>query len=211
MSRRRRGVDRDRRPGRLRIVHPVRTLVVSLAVAACSRAPTPAANAPPPATPRHTAADVHFMSGMIAHHAQAVRISRWAVDSIHGAGPAIRGMGERMLVSQADEIALIETWLSDRGAARMEHDMAMPGMLTPAQLAQLDVARGAEFDRLFLTFMIAHHRGALTMVDELLATAGAAQDGFVSQFAGDVYADQTAEIERMQRLLAALTFGGKTP
>lgn len=189
----------------------MRKLVLSLAIAACSRAPSPAGSAPTPSPPRHTPADVHFMSGMIVHHAQAVRISRWAMDSIHGAGPAIRGMGERMLVSQVDEITLIETWLGDRGLAPMDHAMPMPGMLTDAQLAQLDGARGAEFDRLFLTYMIPHHRGALTMVDGLLATPGAAQDGFVSQFARDVYADQTAEIERMQRLLAALTFGGKTP
>ena len=85
--------------------------------------------------------------------------------------------------------------------------MLMPGMLTPAQLAQLDSARGPEFDRLFLTFMIQHHQGAITMVDELLARQGAAQDGLVFRFAADVNADQTTEIDRMNRMLAAMSPG----
>jgi uncharacterized protein (DUF305 family) len=89
--------------------------------------------------------------------------------------------------------------------------MLMPGMLTPDQLAQLDRARGPEFDRLFLTLMIQHHEGALTMVQQLLGTQGAAQDGLVFRFAADVHADQTTEIARMRRMLAALPNGGKTP
>lgn len=188
---------------------PVRTLIATLAVAACSRAPFVGNVATPaPTGPRHTAADVHFMAGMIAHHAQAVRIGGWGVDTIHAASPAIRAMCGRMLVAQRDEIAILEAWLRERGIAPADHEMRMPGMLTPEQLARLEAARGAEFDRLFLTFMIEHHRGAIAMVDQLLATPGAAQDGLVFQFAADVHADQTAEIERMQRQLAALTFGG---
>jgi uncharacterized protein (DUF305 family) len=77
----------------------------------------------------------------------------------------------------------------------------MPGMLTPEQMAQLDAGRGREFDRLFLTFMIQHHQGALTMVAQLLAAPGAAQDGPVFRFAADVNADQTTEIDRMTRML----------
>jgi uncharacterized protein (DUF305 family) len=80
----------------------------------------------------------------------------------------------------------------------------MPGMLTPAQMAQLDAARGIDFDRLFLTFMMQHHRGALTMVDSLFKTPGAAQDEIVFKFANDVQADQTTEIDRMQQMLDAL-------
>jgi len=79
--------------------------------------------------------------------------------------------------------------------------MLMPGMLTPQQMAQLDSARGREFDRLFLQYMIMHHQGAITMVQQLLATPGAAQDGPVFRFASDVNADQTTEINRMTLML----------
>ena len=82
--------------------------------------------------------------------------------------------------------------------------MLMPGMLTDEQLAQLDAARGMAFDRLFLTLMIQHHEGAVTMVDELFGSPGAGQDEVVFRFASDVYADQTTEIDRMQKMLAAL-------
>jgi uncharacterized protein (DUF305 family) len=86
----------------------------------------------------------------------------------------------------------------------MEHVMPMPGMLSEAQMATLDSARGPEFDRLFLTWMIQHHQGALTMVDSLFKTPGAAQDEIVFKFANDVHADQTTEIDRMQQMLSAL-------
>jgi uncharacterized protein (DUF305 family) len=89
----------------------------------------------------------------------------------------------------------------------MEHEMLMPGMLTEPQLKQLDEARGKEFDRLFLTFMIQHHRGAVTMVTDLFGTYGAAQDATVFKIASDVSADQTTEIARMQKMLASLIFG----
>ena len=79
--------------------------------------------------------------------------------------------------------------------------MMMPGMLTPEQLAQLDRARGPEFDRLFLVFMIQHHQGALTMVDEVMNAKGAAQDDTVFKFAADVSADQSTEIARMELML----------
>jgi uncharacterized protein (DUF305 family) len=87
----------------------------------------------------------------------------------------------------------------------MQHDMLMPGMLSAEELAQLDKARGKEFDRLFLTFMIKHHEGALKMVDDLFNAPGALQDEDIYTLASDIHADQTAEIERMQKMLA----GGK--
>ena len=163
----------------------------------------------------HSAADVKFMAGMIPHHAQAVLIGGWAATRATRAD--IRILAERIVVGQKDEIALMQTWLRDRRQpvpaadathARMvmdglEHDMLMPGMLTDAELAQLNAARGAEFDRLFLVFMIRHHEGALTMVEELFGSHGAAQDEVVFRFASDVFADQTTEIDRMQKMLAA--------
>lgn len=158
-------------------------------------------------------ADVEFMSGMIPHHAQAVLIAGWAAS--HGAREDVRILCERQVVAQRDEIVLMQNWLRDRGLPvpdanathhRMvmngvEHDMLMPGMLTDEELAQLDKARGPEFDRLFLTFMIKHHQGALTMVEQLFASHGAAQDEEVFRFASDVYADQTTEIDFMRKML----------
>ena len=93
----------------------------------------------------------------------------------------------------------------------MEHEMLMPGMLTDSQLKQLDQGRGKEFDRLFLTFMIQHHRGAVTMVKDLFDTYGAAQDITVFKLASDINADQTTEIERMQKMLASMIFGADIP
>ena len=90
----------------------------------------------------------------------------------------------------------------------VEHDMLMPGMLSPAELAQLDKARGGEWDRLFLTFMIRHHEGAITMVDELFESYGALQDEDIYKFASDMYADQTIEIERMHKMLEASSKDG---
>jgi uncharacterized protein (DUF305 family) len=91
----------------------------------------------------------------------------------------------------------------DRG----DHEMLMPGMLTPAQMKELDAARGQEFDRLFLTFMIQHHSGAVSMVKDLFGSYGAAQDELVFKFANDVNVDQTTEIARMRKMLAAVIFG----
>jgi uncharacterized protein (DUF305 family) len=155
------------------------------------------------------------MSGMIAHHAQAVLIAGWAVS--HDAGAAVRTLCARIVVSQQDEIATMERWLREHGQAvppadprglvmpGMDHPMPMPGMLTSGQLAQLDSARSADFDRVFLTLMIQHHRGALTMVSELLDRPNSARDGIVFQIASDINADQTVEIARMTRMLDAMT------
>lgn len=196
----------------IRDKQPLVVLVVLLAVAgemAAQSAPAPVRRLSLP--PTFTAADVVFMSGMIAHHAQAVQMAGWAPS--HGANPAIVALCERIVVAQQDEIALAQNWLRDRGEPAppadprghvmpgMDHPMLMPGMLTPPQMAQLDSARGGAFDRLFLDLMIQHHEGAVTMVNQLLDAAGAAQDGVVFRLAADVYADQTTEIHRMQLML----------
>ena len=181
--------------------------------------------------PPYNAADVRFMSGMIDHHAQAILIAGWA--PIHGASASVRALCERIVVGQRDEIALMQRWLRERGLSvpdgnpSRSHDMPgmdhapapapapapalMPGMLTPAQLAQLDAARGPEFDRLFLTFMIQHHQGAITMVNELFSANGATLDDFIFKYASDVNVDQTTEINRMGRMLAAMSSGERSP
>ena len=162
-------------------------------------------------------ADIEFMSGMIPHHAQAVIMAGWAQS--HGARDAVRILCERIVVGQGDEIAMMQLWLSDRGlpvpdakATKMkmmmngvEHEMLMAGMLTDAQMKELDAARGPEFDRLFLRYMIQHHEGAVSMVKELFDTPGAAQDPSVFKLASDVSADQTTEIARMRKMLATMT------
>jgi uncharacterized protein (DUF305 family) len=163
-----------------------------------------------------TPADVQFMSGMIYHHAQAVMMAGWA--PTHDASPTLRALCERIVVGQTDEINLMQRWLRDRRLRvpdpkavqmimpGMDSSMMMPGMLTAEQLAELDKSRGPDFDRLFLQFMIQHHRGAITMVNQLFGT-GSGEEEVVFKFASDVYADQTTEIDRMQRMLATLLFG----
>ena len=163
--------------------------------------------------PPYTKEDVAFLSGMIGHHAQAILMSSWA--PTHGAGSSVAGLAERILVAQRDEIAFMQRWLRERRETvpdgSTEHMMMpgmdmklMPGMLTAEQLIQLDKARGPEFDRLFLQFMIQHHEGALTMVDKLFAAQGAGQDEDVFKFAVDVHADQTTEINRMTLMLQSV-------
>ena len=171
----------------------------------------------------YTQADIDFMSHMIGHHAQAIAMSRWA--PTHGASPSIRVLADRIINAQQDEILTMQTWLRDRHEpvpeanpagmkmmmGGMEHMMLMPGMLTEEQMKQLDQARGPEFDRLFLTFMMQHHRGAVSMVKQLFDTYGAGQDETVFKFASDVNVDQTTEIARMDKMLIALTLGVSTP
>ena len=161
------------------------------------------------------------MQGMISHHAQAVVMAGWA--PTHGARESVRLLAERIDVAQRDEITFMQRWLRERYEMVPEpdagHDMAgrqmsmpgmsmpalMPGMLTPEQMAKLSAATGPEFDRLFLTYMIQHHQGALTMVTQLFSSQGAGQDGSIFRFASDVDADQTTEINRMRIMLAPPT------
>lgn len=178
---------------------------------------------------QHTAADVQFMTAMIAHHAQAVQMSSWA--ATHDAGPSVRTLAERIINGQQDEIVTMQQWLRDRGlpvpdakpvsmsggshaahgAHGAPHAGHMPGMLSDAQLQELDRARGREFDRLFLTYMIQHHRGAVRMVEQLVGTSGAAQDQTVFKFASDVNVDQSTEIARMQKMLVTITLQDPRP
>jgi epoxyqueuosine reductase len=176
----------------------------------------------------YTSADVHFMQGMIEHHAQALAMT--ALLPSRTTRPEMRLLAERIEVSQKDEIGLMSRWLDKRHEQVPDysrivaghHDttghsmsmpgmdmsngassMLMPGMLTPAQMSALAATTGAAFDRLFLEDMIRHHEGALVMVHDLFATNGAAQEPEIFQYASDIDADQRAEIMRMRALLAA--------
>lgn len=225
-------------------------LVLAFAVAAC-RTPTPAvAPASPRPTPRDSAAapvrtapdsvahrtdpapvvdpDTRFMQGMIVHHAQAVAMVALIPTHTNRADLAL--LGQRIDVSQRDEIAMMRRWLQDHHREvpvvdpqhehenMAGHDMmtmpampAMPGMLTREQMTRLESATGAAFDTLFLQGMIQHHEGALTMVAQLFATPGAGQQSQVFAFASDVDADQRAEINRMRALLDKLSVGAHRP
>lgn len=174
------------------------------------------AAAPVVARPAPTAADIKFMQGMIYHHAQAVLIAGWAPS--HGASPSVLTLCERIVVAQKDEIAYMQRWLREHGQSVPDlaaaHDMMpgmdpgsmMPGMLDAGQLSKLDAARGTDFDELFLTDMIQHHEGAVAMVNQLFAQ-GAGEEETMYKYASDVYADQTTEIVRMQKMLATMLFG----
>jgi uncharacterized protein (DUF305 family) len=155
-------------------------------------------------------ADTRFMQGMIGHHSQAVEMVALIPDRT--GSDTMKLLGKRIDVSQSDEINLMRTWLADRGlpppdphAHHMHGAMLMPGMLSPEEMERLSQAKGAEFDRLFLEGMIKHHRGALTMVEELFASPGAAQDSEIYAFATDVDTDQRMEIDRMGSMLQEIT------
>ena len=220
---------------RPRSIHPTAALLAVLALAACAAGPgTSAAPSPPPAAEvaelealyqartdsarlRFTPADVDFMTGMIAHHAQALVMA--ALAPTNGASPSVRTLCARIINAQRDEIATMQGWLRDRdqvapevhieGTALMlhgaaDHAMHMPGMLTAEQLAELEAVRGPDFHRLFLTYMIQHHRGAVTMVHDLFQVDGAALDDDAFKLASDIQVDQLTEIARMERMLDAL-------
>ncbi len=158
---------------------------------------------------QHTAADVRFMQGMIGHHAQALEMT--ALLESRTTSDDMRKLAQRIEVSQADEIKMMQQWLQARGQplpdphAHHAHGATlMPGMLTPEEMARLAAAKGPSFDRLFLEFMIKHHEGALTMVKDLFATRGAGQESEIFAFASDVDADQRMEIDRMGAMLSTV-------
>jgi len=154
---------------------------------------------------------------MIMHHAQAVEMT--ALINDRTTNKNLRLLGSRISHSQADEMKYMERWLRLRGESTSmpmssmhhmpgmdmsKHQMLMPGMLTEEQMDALKNAKADEFDRLFLTGMIQHHKGALTMVEELFNTAGAGQDSELFNFATDVDSGQRAEIRIMEAMLGEI-------
>lgn len=157
----------------------------------------------------YTEADVQFMQGMIAHHAQALEMT--ALLRPRSSREDMQKLALRIDVSQADEIGMMQEWLRSRGedvpdpSAHHAHGTRlMPGMLTQEQMGRLAEEKGAAFDRLFLEFMIQHHEGALVMVKELFAVPGAGQESEIFGFTSDVNADQLMEIDRMRNMLKEL-------
>jgi uncharacterized protein (DUF305 family) len=151
---------------------------------------------------QYTGADIKFMQGMIGHHAQALEMV--ALLQTRTLSPDMKKMAQRIQISQADEIKMMQSWLARHGQqvpTGKEHHthggMLMPGMLTDDEMKRLASEKGNAFDKLFLESMIRHHQGALTMVKELFATPGAGQDSDIFAFASDIEADQSAEIARM--------------
>ena len=159
---------------------------------------------------RFTDADVKFMQGMIAHHAQAIEITELL--AARNRRDVMQRLAQRIELSQEDEIAMMQEWLRSRGQAVPDLDAhhasgwePMPGMLTDQEMDQLEQAQAGEFDRLFLELMIKHHRGALTMVETLLSQRGAAQDSQLFGFTSDITSDQSMEIDRMDAMMAELS------
>jgi uncharacterized protein (DUF305 family) len=203
------------------------TALISLSVVALAQPPvivqpgapghankilTPATASAPPREP--TEADTLFMQGMIHHHQQAVEMTALMPARTHN--KKLLAFGKRISISQSDEIRFMQQWLEMHGkAVPAKHDMShmdakhmdmdampmMPGMLTPEQMRALEKSSGATFDRLFLTGMIQHHGGALTMVQDLFDTPAAGQDGALFDFVTDVDNTQTAEIKIMKSML----------
>lgn len=211
------------------LVRPLGIVVIFATVAGCRAATQPVGENPAPRDSladrvartdslrsSYTPADVEFMTGMIHHHAQALVMAGMAPS--HGASASLQIMADRIILGQNDEITWMQQWLADRNEPVPQprdpgmtlhgddHAMHMPGMLSNEQLAELDAARGPEFDRLFLTYMIQHHQGAITMVEELFSSYGAAQGDAIFKIASDISADQSSEIARMQSMLRAMLF-----
>ena len=155
---------------------------------------------------RYTKADVEFMQGMIAHHAQAIVMSKLA--ETNGANPQVLKLSRKIDQSQLPEILIMQDWLRRHGQFAPDtaswHGMRMDGMLTDEELQVLRTAKGVDFDRAFLVGMIKHHAGAIKMVDELFKSPGAGQEVDANIFANDVVTAQTAEIGIMRSLLAKL-------
>jgi uncharacterized protein (DUF305 family) len=143
------------------------------------------------------------MQGMIGHHAQALDMTDLVV--ARGTRDDVKLLAQRIALSQADEIKMMQEWLELRGEpipdAHAHHAASMPGMLTAAEMERLAAARGPAFDRLFLELMIKHHDGALLMVGELLSQPGGGRDEELLAFAADVDVDQRSEIARLAALL----------
>lgn len=206
--------------------------MVVLAAPACAQgaqlraASPPIVTAPDTAPGDYTKADVDFVQGMIAHHAQAVRMA--ALVPARSRLDALQSLARRIDISQRDEIRMMQHWLADHheripqpdlgsgaatdtamaampGMMMPAGDTLMPGMLTPEQMVHLAAADGADFDRLFLEGMIRHHEGALRMVAQLMSSPGATTNTQIFEFATNVDADQRAEIARMRALLDSLS------
>jgi len=157
---------------------------------------------------RYTASDAQFMRDMIPHHQQALEMSRLAPDRTNS--PELLEIAGKIEAAQGDEIAFMEQWLTSRGEsvdrshAHGDHH-TMKGTATEAQMAALAATSGVAFDRQFLSLMIAHHEGAIDMVEALMEQPGSAYDPTLFEFTTDVTNDQSKEIELMHGLLLGLS------
>ena len=188
-------------PSRTRLRTAASLLLTTGVGAACGTAARTPVTSPGSSLSGYSEADVRFLQGMIAHHAQALVMTELVPARTEN--ESLRRLAGRIEVSQKDEIALMDGWLERRGETGPEghhHAPLMPGMLTEEELARLAAATGDEFDPLFLEFMIRHHEGALVMVADLFASGGG-EEAEIFQLASHVDADQRAEVARMRDML----------
>ena len=229
----------------MRLRHPLALLALPAALVLASCAPAPAVSTHPAAEPsasahaqhdtmspaaqlppgaKHTLADAQFMEHMIHHHAQALEMA--ALIPARSTRGDLRLLGERITVSQQDEIAQMQRWLRTRGhpvpdvsGAHAAHAApvasastgGMRGMASREELDRLAASRGIAFERLFLELMIRHHEGAIEMVRALFSSPGAAQETVTWSIASEAEADQQMEIGRMRALLASLPSAPAAP
>ncbi|MFF3331687.1 DUF305 domain-containing protein [Streptomyces sp. NPDC002888] len=146
------------------------------------------------------AADLAYARRMIEHHTQALEMTELVPD--HAESQSVRRLASRIAAAQGPEIEVMKSWLKTNGAKAdatsggHEH-AAMPGMATQAQLEKLRAARGKAFDQLFLTLMISHHEGAITMAVDVKTDGNNIR---IEEMADDVVAEQTSEITRMRAM-----------
>ncbi|SCL27537.1 DUF305 domain-containing protein [Micromonospora inyonensis] len=155
----------------------------------------------PDVSPGYNDADVSFVRAMIPHHSQALEMADLARQ--RAGDPAVRALAERIRASQGPEVGMLRGWLATRGlpaeATGHGHGSgAMRGMQSPEAMRHLAAVRGADFDRLFVSMMTDHHRGAVAMATDLLRVGA---DLTLSEFATAVAVEQNVEIDRMRTLL----------
>ncbi|MGC0342938.1 DUF305 domain-containing protein [Streptomyces sp. SLBN-8D4] len=144
-------------------------------------------------------ADVSYARMMITHHAQALELTELAPQRAESA--KLKALAERISAAQGPEIEAMRAWLKEYGQSEKSDAHAharMPGMATEAQLEKLRAAKGKAFDELFLTLMITHHEGAITMATDV---KGQGNNVRIEEMADDVVAQQTSEINRMRNML----------
>ncbi len=172
---------------------------------AAPSASAPSAAAATPAEGPHNDADVMFATGMIPHHQQAIEMSDMLLAK-DGIDTKVTDLARRIKDAQAPEIAQMSGWLAGWGenpspsSMSMDHDMG-GGIMSQAEMDALDQATGADAAKLFLTGMIKHHQGAISMARDEAANG---ENNEAIKLAEGIMASQQAEIEEMNTLLEGL-------
>lgn len=196
---------------RTRIIVPALSFVVLAGVVGCGSESTATDTSVSAESPSGSDAaltlndaDIVFAQGMIAHHEQAIEMAEFALDPAAGAGAAVIDLATRISQAQDGEIGLMTSWLTAAGESiTMDmsdgHDMSsMDGMMSADEMDELAAATGADFDRMWLEMMIAHHEGAISQSEDVIADGSNAE---VIALAQQIIGTQQGEIDEMRALL----------